>query len=203
MGTSWEDGVLGYSTKKGDRKTVYGTMLHHEKGRKRMNHLPVARITEALFRALVKGQVVLSAREPSGRTNGMTVGWGFVGNMWNEPYFVCAARPERYTWKGIKSGKRFTVNVLDGKYSEGLAYFGSASGYQEDKFAKGFFHLDESLSDFCAPIREAHILLDCEVTTANNIQPFYLPEEEINKFYTSSGGYHTMAYGKIIRVIQR
>ncbi|PLV59518.1 hypothetical protein AS005_05940 [Thermotoga sp. KOL6] len=128
----------------------------------------------------------------------MTIGWGFFGIMWNEEYFISAVRPQRFTWRLVKETKRFTLNFLDNRYQEALDYFGSVSGYHEDKFKKGLLHLDE-IDGFTAPIREAHTVIECSVTFANNVEPFVLPQELIDKFY-GDHGFHTLFFGKVERI---
>jgi len=164
-----------------------------------VQHLAISKMAEDLYLSLSKGEVILSTRDSSGRPTGMTVAWGFFGCLWNEPYFLAAARPYRYTWQGIRDSRRFTVNVLSDAYAEGLRYFGTVSGKSEDKFAKGYFHINEALHDYCAPIKEARLLLDCTVVTANQLQPFFIPEEAIQRFYREDNGYHTIFYGHIDR----
>ena len=168
-----------------------------------MQHLPISKAVEELYLSLSKGNVILTTRDASGKANGMTVAWGFFGCLWNEPYFLATVRPYRFTWKGIRDSRRFTVNVLSDTYAEALKYFGTVSGRSEDKFAKGLLQLDETLNDYCAPIREAHLILDCAVVTANNLQPFFIPEEAIQKFYQNDNGYHTIFYGRIDRFLHR
>ncbi len=168
-----------------------------------MQHLPISKAAEELYLSLSKGNVILSTRDASGRANGMTIAWGFFGCLWNEPYFLAAVRPYRFTWKGIRESRRFTVNVLSDAYAEALKYFGTVSGRTEDKFAKGFLHIDETLGDYCAPIQEAHVILDCAVMTANNLQPFFIPEETIRQFYQNDNGFHTICYGHIDRLLHR
>lgn len=137
--------------------------------------------------------MILTSRAKD-RVNGMTIGWGFFGIMWEEEYFITAVRPQRFTWRLIKESKRFTLNFLSEEHREALNYFGRVSGYQEDKFEKVLLHLDE-LEGFSAPIKEAHTLIECSVTFANNVEPFVLPQEIIDRFYKDHG-FHTLFLGR-------
>jgi flavin reductase (DIM6/NTAB) family NADH-FMN oxidoreductase RutF len=168
-----------------------------------VQHQQINEAIEDLYVSLSKGNVILTTKEAAGRANGMTVAWGFFGNLWNESFFIATVRPYRYTWKGIRESQRFTVNVLSDEYSEGLKYFGTVSGRTEDKFEKGYLHLDDTLEEYCAPILEAHLILDCTVVTTNNLQPCLISEETIRQFYQSDNGYHTLFYGRIDRMIRR
>ncbi|AAD35649.1 flavin reductase family protein [Thermotoga maritima] len=157
-------------------------------------------VYEGLLEDLREGRVILTSKAGN-RVNGMTIGWGFFGIIWEEEYFISAVRPQRFTWRLVKESKRFTLNFLSEEYREALNYFGRVSGYQENKFEKGLLHLDE-LEGFTAPIKEAHTLIECSVTFASNVEPFVLPVEIIDKFYKDHG-FHTLFFGKIEKVLQR
>ncbi|WP_101513321.1 flavin reductase family protein [Thermotoga sp. SG1] len=157
-------------------------------------------VYERLLEDLRKGRVILTSKMKD-RVNGMTIGWGFFGIMWEEEYFITAVRPQRFTWRLIKESRRFTLNFLSEEHREALNYFGRVSGYQEEKFKKGLLHLDE-LEGFTAPIKEAHTLIECSVTFANNVEPFVLPQGIIDRFYKDHG-FHTLFFGKIEKVLQR
>lgn len=157
--------------------------------------------SQRLIDDLEKGNVILSTKGKYERANGMTIGWGFFGIMWNEEYFIAAVRPNRFTWRLIHDSKRFTLNFLDERYREAIDYFGTTSGYDEDKFAKGLLTL-ETLEGFTAPIKEAHTVVECKVVFANNIEPFGLPQDYIDNFYTDNA-FHTMLYGKIENILKR
>lgn len=156
---------------------------------------------QKLMEELKKGNVILATKGKNERANGMTIGWGFFGIMWSESYFIAAVRPNRFTWRLLHDSKRFTLNFLDDEYRSALDYFGTASGYEEDKFKKGLLTL-ETLEGFTAPIKEAHTLVECKVTHASNIEPFVLPMEYIDNFY-GDNAFHTMFFGKIEKVLKR
>lgn len=157
--------------------------------------------SQRLINDLKKGNVVLTTKGKNERANGMTIGWGFFGIMWNEEYFIAAVRPNRFTWRLIHDSKRFTLNFLDEGYEEALNYFGTVSGYKEDKFSKGLLTL-EIIEGFTAPLKEAHTIVECKVVFVNNIEPFGLPQDYIDNFYTDNG-FHTMLYGKVEKVLRK
>ncbi|MCK5848801.1 MAG: flavin reductase [Caldisericia bacterium] len=157
-----------------------------------------------MMKGLVLGKVILSSKVNNNRFAGMTIAWGFFGNMWNDIYFIAAVRPSRHTFLAIRKSMFFTVNFLDQSYKKELRYFGTVSGYSEDKFAADALHIDSRLLDsFIAPIEEARTLINCEVVTANQINPFtsrMLPE--IEKYYPEHNDHHTMIYGKITSILK-
>lgn len=157
---------------------------------------------EYMMKKLFEGQVVLTATDKSREATGMTIAWGFFGNMWNEPFFIAAVRPYRYTLDAIRDSGGFSVNFFDDGHQEALNYFGSVSGYDEDKFKKGLIHYSKTKDQF-AIINEARIVLNCSIITNNQIEPFNLEKEYVQRHYKQDNGYHVMIYGRIDEIIVR
>src|SRR6056297_2057695 len=151
---------------------------------------------ETMYRKLVDGLVLLSANENDTGPTGMTIAWGFFGNMWNEPFFIAASRPHRFTLRAIQDSQAFSVNFFDCGYKEALNYFGRVSGYEEKKFEKGYLHCSNPTEEF-APIDEAVIVLNCKLVTNNQIEPFNLMRSYTEKHYKSDNGFHAMLYGRV------
>jgi flavin reductase (DIM6/NTAB) family NADH-FMN oxidoreductase RutF len=157
---------------------------------------------QSIINAVAEGRVIVASKENSGRYNGMTIGWGFFGVMWNEEIFLTAIKPKRYTWKVIKESGRFTVNVLDSSYKEALAYFGTETGYKINKFSSGLLHVAQ-IPGFTSPLKEADLCIECSVITSNNIEPFVLPENYVESYYKNEPSFHTMLYGKVENVYKK
>lgn len=157
---------------------------------------------EYMMKKLIDGQVILTAIDEDKGATGMTVAWGFFGNMWNEPFFIAAVRPYRYTIHAIHEAGTFSVNFFDDGHQDALNYFGSVSGYDEDKFAKGFIHYSVT-KDRYAVIDEAKIVLNCRIITTNQIEAFHLDSAYIRKHYQQDNGYHAMIYGRIDEMMIR
>ncbi len=71
-----------------------------------------------------------------GEQNTMTVSWGMTGFMWARSVFMVMVRRSRHTFSLIERADSFTVSIPkhpDAK--EWLAYCGSKSGRDGDKFA--------------------------------------------------------------------
>jgi len=158
---------------------------------------------EEMFESLEKGRAILATVDDETGPTGMTIAWGFFGNMWNEYTFICAVRPNRYTYRGIKTTGKFTVNFFDENHSQALAYFGTVSGYDENKFEKGYITAEKENDGFTAAIKEARMVIECEVVTANQIEPFILKNEYTQQHYKNDNGFHTMIYGKVINIAVR
>ncbi len=151
---------------------------------------------EYMLEKLIKGEVIITSIDKDRGASGMTVAWGFFGNMWNEAFFIAAVRPYRYTLNAIRDSSSFSVNFFDKGFQADLKYFGTVSGYDEDKFKNGSLHFSQTSGKF-ATIDEASIILNCSVVTTNQIEPFNLERDYIKRHYQSDNGYHVMIYGRI------
>jgi flavin reductase (DIM6/NTAB) family NADH-FMN oxidoreductase RutF len=63
----------------------------------------------------------------------MTVCWGFIGEMWGEPHFICVVRPQRFTFQLIEDASDFTISVPFGNLVKELQICGTKSGADIDK----------------------------------------------------------------------
>lgn len=169
-----------------------------------MNKKQIIRNLSHMMEMLILGQVVLTSKTKENHFAGMTIAWGFFGNMWNDLYFTAAVRPSRFTFEAIKQSGLFCVNFFDTQYKDELRYFGTVSGYQEDKFSSDAFHIDSHLcSHLEAPIEEAAIIIQCEVVDAHQINPLLMRQNaEIIKHYPNHTDYHSMIYGKITEMVR-
>jgi flavin reductase (DIM6/NTAB) family NADH-FMN oxidoreductase RutF len=153
-----------------------------------------------MYERLVSGKVLLSADDIERGTSGMTIAWGFFGNMWNQPFFIAAVRPQRYTLNALKGSERFSVNFFTDDYKDELVYFGTVSGYDENKFKTEKLHAGDKTGGY-APVEEASVILNCSIVTNNQIEPYNLDHDYVEKFYKGDNGYHVMLYGRIDDII--
>ena len=81
----------------------------------------------------IKNGAFLSVRSRT-KVNTMTIGWGYMGIMWNKPYFMVLVRPHRYTNELLENGEDFTVNIPFGSnLNKELGIRGTKSGRDIDK----------------------------------------------------------------------
>ena len=64
--------------------------------------------------------------------NGMTAGWGGIGN-WGKPAAFILVRNDRHTYKFLEQEEYFTLSFFDEKYRPALKLFGTKSGRDIDK----------------------------------------------------------------------
>ena len=141
--------------------------------------------------------LLLVSVDPVGKPNTMTIGWGTVGIIWGKPIFTVLVRPSRYTHNCMESTGDFTVNVPSAKMSEIVAFCGSASGRDHDKFKeKGLIAVPGNAVK--SPIIEQCLIhYECKVVHKNNVLKENLDGRIISSAY-KSGDFHTIYHGEIL-----
>lgn len=126
------------------------------------------------------------------KINTMTISWGNIGFEWKMPVFVTLVRETRYTKKLLDNAKRFTVTVpMDDSMKSALAYCGSKSGRDVDKFKECSLEATDDAAIVCPSI-----VYVCEVVYSQKMDLTDFPELAAAEY--SSGNIHTMYYGKIV-----
>ena len=130
--------------------------------------------------------------------NTMTIGWGMIGYIWNRPIFQVLVRPSRYTYELLNKVDNFTVSVpYEFDMSKELAYCGSKSGRDIDKFSELDLEVIES-PDVNSPfIKRATYHYSCKVLYKDKILKNELNKDVIDNFY-SDEDFHFQYYGEII-----
>ncbi len=91
-----------------------------------------------VFDKIGKEWMLVSAYDESKKPlpyNTMTASWGGMGVMWNKNIFICAIRPQRYTFGFAEKSDIITVSFFDKKYKKALSLCGTLSGRDCDKIA--------------------------------------------------------------------
>ena len=147
--------------------------------------------------AMMKTGVLLTSLDAGGRPNTMAIGWGTIGEIWGKPMFIVLVRPSRYTYQCIEATGDFTVNVAVSGMKDVVAYCGTVSGRDVDKFKeKGLTPLaGETVSS--PIIKEFLINYECRVVHKNDIIPEELAGEIAASAY-SAGDYHRVFFGEIL-----
>jgi flavin reductase (DIM6/NTAB) family NADH-FMN oxidoreductase RutF len=124
---------------------------------------------------------VIGSYDKEGKSNVMTSAW--VGICCSKPACVATSlRKATYTFGNIMERKAFTVNIPSESFAEEVAYFGSVSGRDVDKFSTtGLTPVKSDLVD--APyIKEFPLVIECKL------------------LQTIELGSHTMFIGEIMDV---
>ena len=149
--------------------------------------------------ALRRPGLLLVSADADGKPNAMTIGWGTIGIIWGKPIFTVLVRPSRYTHDLMEHTNDFTVNVPSADMTSIVAFCGSASGRDHDKFAeKGLIAVPGKKVK--SPIIEQCVIhYECKVVHKNDVLKDKLASEIVSSAY-SGGDFHTIYYGEILSV---
>ncbi len=144
------------------------------------------------------GQGIFLTVRNGDKVNTMTVGWSTVGIMWYKPVLMVPVRFSRYTYEMLQNADEFTISVpLDNSMKEALAFSGTKSGRDIDKF-KALGLTKKTAKNIETPIiGECHLHYECKIVHRQAIEPGLLDPAIQSKAYPNHN-YHVMFYGEIL-----
>ncbi len=142
----------------------------------------------------------LTVESEKGR-NTMTIGWATIGVVWNRPIFTVAVRPTRHTFGIIEAADDFTVSIPgDDSHKKALAFCGSKSGRDYDKFAECDLKTEKAQTVGSPIISLSGIHYECRIVLKNAMDTSrMLPDLE--SVYPAKD-YHTLYYGEVLACYQ-
>lgn len=160
------------------------------------NTLPYSQLSREMLEQLPKGGF-LSVR--SGEDiNTMTIGWGAVGFMWQQPVVIVLVRHSRYTHDLLQKAQEFTLSIpLDNEMKKPLAIAGSSSGRDIDKFSTLKLKAQAGKCISSPVIGDCGLIYECRVIYRQSMDPDMLNQDIREKFYASED-YHVMYFGEIL-----
>jgi len=152
------------------------------------------------MRRMREDGLLLVTAGAGGKPNVMTIGWGTIGSIWSRPVFLVLVRPSRYSYTRLEeSGGDFTVNVPPRELAEVVAYCGTVSGRDHDKFVEKHLTPTPSRQVRAPIIRECVIHYECRTLHRNDLAPDTLAQAVQDEFY-AQGDYHRVYFGEIVAV---
>ena len=152
---------------------------------------------------------VLLTTKNGEKVNSMTIGWGMLGMLWGEPYFLAFVREGRFTREQLDASKEFTVNIPRGEIDKRiLGYCGSRSGRDIDKLKDLGLTLVDAETVQAPAIKELPMTLECRVIYSQlqdktaipeNIRKSMYPENIDSSNPMANRDYHIAYYGKILK----
>jgi len=148
----------------------------------------------------------------------MTISWGEMGVVWGAPSVTVMVRKSRYTHGNLDKVKAFTLSIpLDESMKKALAYCGSNSAFNVDKFANTDLKIVASQTgtvpvvgsdasypsshpavggDGSVSAKAPFLYLECIVQYEQDMDVAALADEARIKFYPDED-IHTFYVGKI------
>ncbi|MBC7220715.1 flavin reductase family protein [Candidatus Bipolaricaulota bacterium] len=159
---------------------------------------PWKRFGEVQEQILHGNGAFLVAVDERDRPNAMTIGWLQIGTVWSRPVCHVLVRPSRYTHRCIAHSGAFTVNVPLGTMAEELAFCGSRSGRDVDKFAELSLRTILGTKVRVPLLTGCAVAYECRLVAHAALAPDGVLDEGIRAKYYPRGDFHTLFFGEIV-----
>ena len=152
------------------------------------------------FQMIGKSWALVTAGDETA-CNTMTVSWGGIGCLWNQPVAFLFVRPQRYTYQFTEAAEGFSLSFFGpGRFRKELSYFGTVSGRDEDKIAAtGLTLLHHKGIPYFA---EAETVLLCQKLYAQDLREDCALSELVTSQYPEKD-YHRMYIGEIVQALKQ
>lgn len=147
-------------------------------------------------RLMRDGGLFLVVTGKDGKPNAMTIGWGLVGTVWRQPFFMVAVRLSRHTHKLIEEAGKFTVCLPAKGMEKALDICGNKSGRDIDKFKELDLTASQGFEVDAPFIAECPVHYECEVSYKTELKPGQL-DEALEKDVYPTGNYHILYFGHV------
>ena len=127
--------------------------------------------------------------------NTMTLGWATIGFAWKKPIMMVMVRNTRHTYSLIEKAADFTVSVPTGNMKKEIAFCGTKSGRDVDKFKECRLKTAASQKVGSPIIQISGIHFECRIVYKNAIDPTQLTRD-YDQIYPEKD-YHTLYFGEI------
>ncbi|WP_176014293.1 flavin reductase family protein [Victivallis sp. Marseille-Q1083] len=154
-----------------------------------------------IFQLLSKRWMLLAAGDlAAGKFNAMTVGWGMMGTMWNLPVVTAAVRPQRHTLEFMNEYETFTLSAFPESCRAILAFCGSHSGRDEDKFAACNLTLAAASRVAAPAFAEAELVIECRKIYIDKLLGKNFLEKSILKDCYPQRDFHHLFIGSVVHI---
>jgi flavin reductase (DIM6/NTAB) family NADH-FMN oxidoreductase RutF len=129
--------------------------------------------------------------------NTMTIGWATFGVVWRKPIMMVAVRFTRHTFGIIEAAKDFTVTVPAGDMSQEIAYCGSKSGKDVDKFKMCHLETTDGRHVASPIIKTRGCHYECRIIYKSAMDPAHFDQDYDSSLYPKKD-YHTLYFGEVL-----
>lgn len=160
-----------------------------------MSHLDPLAVAPRAMAQIPKGALLTVAA--GGARNTMTIGWASIGFCWRKPVFMVAVRNSRHTFTLLETAADFTVTVPTGDFQAALAFCGTKSGREVDKFQALGLGTREGLQTRSPVIDAPGIHFECRIVFKAPMDPRHVMDADIAGLYPARD-WHTLYFGAIL-----
>jgi flavin reductase (DIM6/NTAB) family NADH-FMN oxidoreductase RutF len=129
--------------------------------------------------------------------NTMAIGWATFGVVWKKPIMMVTVRLTRHTFGIIETATDFCVTIPLGDMSKEIAFCGSKSGRDVDKFKACNLEISASRQVVSPIIKTAGRHYECNIVYKSAMDPAYLDKGYDTSIYPQKD-YHTLYFGEIL-----
>ena len=127
----------------------------------------------------------------------MIIGWAAFGIVWRKPIMMVAVRLSRHTFGIIEAAKDFTVTVPAGGMEKEIAFCGSKSGRDVDKFRKCNLETLGGRKVATPVIKIPGLHYECKIIYKSAMDPANFDKGLDASLYPEKD-YHTLYFGEIV-----
>jgi flavin reductase (DIM6/NTAB) family NADH-FMN oxidoreductase RutF len=133
--------------------------------------------------------------------NTMTIGWATIGFAWRKPVMMVLVRDSRHTFGIMEKAADFTVSVPTADMKKEIAFCGTKSGRDVDKFTECGLKTAAGRKVVSPVIDIPGIHFECRIVYKNAIDPAHLTRD-YDPLY-SEKDYHTLYFGEILACYEK
>ena len=159
---------------------------------KNLNYMSVA---EEAMNKIKKGAFLTV--KATDALNTMTIGWATFGFIWQKPIMMVAVRDSRHTFGIIEKAQDFTVTIPSGDMSKAIAFCGSKSGRDVNKFKMCNLETENGQNVVSPIIQVPGIHIECKIVFKSAMNPIHLDNDYDKTLYPKKD-YHTLYFGEIL-----
>jgi flavin reductase (DIM6/NTAB) family NADH-FMN oxidoreductase RutF len=149
------------------------------------------------IRRMSKEGLLLVTADKNGKPNVMTIGWCSIGSVWSKNVLLILVRPSRYSYSLLEQVPQFTVNVPTPGLASVVAFCGSVSGRDCDKFVQAQLTPVPARETDVPVIEQCPINYQCNVIHKTDMVIGAVPDDIEKQFYPSDD-YHRVYFGQIL-----
>lgn len=165
-----------------------------------LKQVDVNALNPNVFDTIGRQWMLVTAGDRTG-CNTMTASWGGLGILWNRRVATAYIRPQRHTKAFLDAQDCFTLSFLPEQYRKALAYCGSHSGRDGDKWAGSGLTpaFTPSGVPYCA---EAELVLVIRKQFCQQMDPACILDGQVLEKDYPNRDYHYMYIGQIVEAYQ-
>ncbi|WP_420237184.1 flavin reductase [Telmatobacter bradus] len=131
--------------------------------------------------------------------NTMTISWGSLGFIWQQPVITVLVRPQRYTHEFMDEFENFSVSFYDRKYRNALNILGTQSGRDTNKIALS--GLTPAFVDGVPTFKDAYLTVIAHRIYRGQMESagFLIPAVD-EEFYPKKD-YHTVYFAELVKTV--